>query len=217
MIEFDPHTKGKSLLIDSNPLCTLECYSCARQDRRDRGQTPSFGNHIMTPDELRLVIKHYEYISFCGQMSDPIFNPHFIEMLEILHENNKWTEIRTAATSKKFNLKWYEKAFNANPNAIWIFGIDGVDDSSALYRVNQDTNLLFEAMKLGVSLGLDIKWQYLIFSYNESNIEEAVDMAKDMGVELHLTLSSRFFRKDDPFKPRNSNYYIERTPDWWNQ
>ena len=40
--------------------------------------------------------------------------------------------------------KWYPKAFQANPNARWWFGIDGLPKESHKYRINQDGEKLFE-------------------------------------------------------------------------
>jgi len=62
---------------------------------------------------------------------------------------------------------------------------------------------------MAAKMGLLVKWQYLIFSYNENDIEEAKQMAKDNNLILELQKSSRFW-KDDPLMPKNKDYYIER-------
>ena len=54
-----------------------------------------------------------------------------------------------------------------------------------------------------------VKWQYLIFNYNENNIDEAKKLAKDNNLILELQKSSRFW-EDDPLMPENKDYYIER-------
>ena len=47
-------------------------------------------------------------------------------------------------------------------------------------------------------------WQYIIFNYNENDIEEAKSMANNNGIDFLLTQSSRWKDKDgkpDPFRP----------------
>ena len=62
---------------------------------------------------------------------------------------------------------------------------------------------------MAAKMGLLVKWQYLIFSYNENNIEEARQLAKDNNLILELQKSSRFW-EGDPLMPKNKEYYIER-------
>jgi len=52
-------------------------------------------------------------------------------------------------------------------------------------------------------------WQYIIFSYNENDIETAKQIAKKEGIILKLLLSTRFDYKDDPLKPKNKQFYVE--------
>ena len=54
-----------------------------------------------------------------------------------------------------------------------------------------------------------VKWQYIVFNYNENNIEEARQMAKDNNLVFEVQKSSRFW-EDDPLMPKNKEYYIER-------
>jgi hypothetical protein len=55
-------------------------------------------------------------------------------------------------------------------------------------------------------------WQYIIFSYNENDIDEARKIAQNNGVNLNLTYSSKWFSEDDPLMPKNKDYRI-----WSNQ
>ena len=45
------------------------------------------------------------------------------------------------------------------------------------------------------------RWQYIIFSYNEHNVEKAKQMAQKDGVEFLILQSSRWIREDDPLMP----------------
>ena len=54
-----------------------------------------------------------------------------------------------------------------------------------------------------------VKWQYIVFSYNENDIEKARQMAKDNNLIFEVQKSSRFW-EGDPLMPKNEKYYIKR-------
>ena len=189
--------------LDITHRCTLQCQRCNRAIFAARGlKVPG---EDMTMENFKKIIDYFEEVYFCGQISDPIFHPQFIEFLKLL--KGRKTVIHTAASHKKE--EWYKKAFEANTDAYWTFGIDGLPKDSHKYRKNQDGEHLFKMACMASKMGLLVKWQYLIFSYNENDIEEARKMAKDNNIILELQKSSRFW-EGDPLMPKNKDYYIER-------
>lgn len=163
--------------------------------------------HDMTVSEFEKIIKKFDTVRFCGNISDPVFNPNFITFLEMCYEKNIKCKIHHAATGK--SLQWYEKAFKANPNAIWIFGIDGLPKDSSIYRKNQDGEKLFDIMLLCNDMGLHTAWLYIIFRYNENTMDEARQLARKHNIELHFVKSSRYEENDD-LMPKNKENYIQR-------
>ena len=189
--------------LDITHRCTLQCQRCNRAIFAARGQ--KVPGEDMTMENFKKVIDYFEEVYFCGQISDPIFHPQFIEFLKLL--KGRKTVVHTAASHKPE--KWYKEAFEANTGAYWTFGIDGLPKDSHKYRINQDGEKLFKMACMAAKMGLLVKWQYLIFNYNEKNIEEARKMAKDNNLILELQKSSRFW-ENDPLMPKNKKYYIER-------
>ena len=184
---------NRGINIDSNQKCPLECPKCQRQAIRSQG---------------------YKFFKkgliFCGQISDPIFNPLMIDKLKYCYEHKIPIILNTAASQKP--VKWYKEAFEANSKAYWIFGVDGLPKDSHKYRIHQDGPKLFEVMKMGSKMGNNIRWQYIVFNYNENNIEEARQLAKDNGIQFDVIHSGRWEEKD-PYKPKNPNYYLNSKRD----
>lgn len=204
--KFGMNFKDRRINIDTTFRCTLECPKCMRQSlRRMNIKIP--GDDIPFDDFLKLTKYFKKGVNFCGQLSDPIFHPNFIDMLKYCYENEIDTKIATAASHKKFD--WYEKAFKANKNALWVFGIDGLPEDSHKYRINQNGKHLFEMMKLGKKLGNRIVWQYIVFKYNENDVEKCRKMAEDNNIYFDLNLSGRW-GNDDKYKPKNPKYYLNR-------
>ena len=189
--------------LDITHRCTLQCQRCNRAIFAARGQRVP--GEDMTTDNFKKILNFFEEIQFCGQISDPIFHPKFIDFLKLCKD--KKVTVHTAASHKKE--EWYKKAFEANTNAYWTFGIDGLPKDSHKYRINQDGEHLFKMACMASKIVKRVKWQYLIFNYNENNIDEAKKLAKDNNLILELQKSSRFW-EDDPLMPENKDYYIER-------
>ena len=187
--------KYKALNIEGTPRCTLECSMCKRIAYFNLHKTKVIPGRDLTPGDLIKILKFFKGpIVFGGQLSDPIFNKHFIELLEICKEHNTDTKVLTAATGRKEG--WYENAFLANPKAIWTFGIDGPPHLSHKYRVNQNGEFLFKMMLLARSMGIRTHWQYIIFKYNEKYIDECKKLAIKYGIIFDLILSQREMTDD---------------------
>ena len=197
----------KSVNLDITFRCPLECSKCSRQsyyanrNKIVKGQDMSYNAFIK-------ILNHFDSLNFCGQVSDPINHPNFINFLKIGYHFKKIITVHTANSHKP--LEWYKEAFETNKNANWHFGISGLPKDSHLYRKNQDGEKLFEIMLLAKKI-LQNKpiWQYIVFSYNENDIEKAKQMAKKEGVILRLLLSTRFDYKNDSLKPKNKQFYVK--------
>ena len=114
---FGMNFSDRSINIDTTIRCTLECPKCQRQGLRRQGKKIP-GQDISIDDFIKLTNYFKKGVNFCGQMSDPIFHPKFIDMLKYCYDNNINTRIATAASHKKTS--WYKEAFLANKNAQWV-------------------------------------------------------------------------------------------------
>ena len=63
---------------------------------------------------------------------------------------------------------------------------------SHIYRTNQDSEFLFDTMIKLKELGANVEWQFIIFSFNEHQIEDAKKFCKDKKIKLLFKKSSRF-------------------------
>ena len=195
----------KRINLDIGFRCTLECPKCERQqDYKDIRPVPG---RDMTISEWHKIVDYFDEVQCCGQISDPIFNPDFIEFIKIAKEKDKYMLVHTAASHK--SVEWYDEAFDSFGRGEWIFGIDGLPYESHIHRVNQDGKKLFEMAKLCVSKGIKTRWQFIIFKYNENHIEEAKKMAEDNGIQFQINISGRFDGPEDSLRPTNPKYYFD--------
>jgi MoaA/NifB/PqqE/SkfB family radical SAM enzyme len=191
--------KHRNINIDITYRCPLECLRCGRQTSfRNNGlRVPG---EDMSIDDFNKITDHFPGVSFCGQYSDPIHHPKFIDMLDICREKNIETEVHVASSLKP--KEFYIDAFKSNPDAKWIFGIDGLPEESHKYRIHQDGKKLYEIM-LESKNYLKVKpiWQYIIFKYNQKHVNIAMKIARENGVNFIIINSSRWTGPKDTLRP----------------
>ena len=194
--------------LDITHRCPLECLCCQRWSSYTKFGLKVPGEDLPYEDFIKIA-NHFDHLNFCGQVSDPVHHPKFIEFLEYANKNNNSVSVHHASGAKPES--WYEKAFKANPRARWVFGIDGLPHESNKYRVNQDGEKLYRMMKLARKF-IDKKnviWQMIVFSYNENKIDEVMQMATEADVMFMTLISSRWRYPNDWLKPKNNELSLD--------
>jgi hypothetical protein len=190
----------KMINIETTNRCPLQCPQCTRFKLQHEKHLSSYketkeriqrGFDLSVNDAKKMLEFFDQGVMLCGSLSDPVYWPNFFEFLDLSKNYpNKIIQIHTAASQK--NIDWYKKAFEkANNNVIWIFGIDGLEDTSSIYRVGQNTKLMFEAMNLGSQMNQNIHWQYIVFTHNVHQIDTARNYAKKHNIKLEFVKSDR--------------------------
>ena len=189
--------------LDISHRCTLLCSRCMRQRTYHNKPVPG---HDMTIEEFNKITDFFPKVTLCGQRSDPVMNNNLPQFIEIANTKRIYLRVHTAVSHRPE--RWFRDCFNRFGKGRWFFGIDGLSKDSNKYRINQDGEKLYKVMSLASSEGIDCVWQYIVFRYNENDIEEATRMAKDINVQLEIRISNRFFKKkNDPLRPVNLKYY----------
>ncbi len=178
--------------VETGFRCRLQCPYCQRQ-RKEAKQKIKAATELSIETFLKLS-DSCQRLVLCGQISDPLYHPKLIEMLEIksMEFPDLKLEISTNGSGKSLN--WWKKAYAAaDKNTIWIFGLDGASQESAnIYRVGTNFDNVLEAMKLGASLGFEIIWQYILFQHNEHELEKAREIARVHKINFALVYSNRW-------------------------
>ena len=94
--------------MDLSHKCILRCPQCLRQ--KVEGLFRITRSFDIGQKEFRKILSFYEnQITFCGQISDPIYHPEFLTFLEMMDGLNKGLRVATNGTNTKgMNEKWWE-------------------------------------------------------------------------------------------------------------
>ena len=190
----------KPVNLDITNRCPLKCPACQRQSWW-YDENRHLCNDMSVEDLQKFIDGGFTSLEFSGQQSDPMAHPNILEFISLCYSIK--LDIHTATSHRK--KEFYEEAFDrSGMKTKWIFGLDGLPEESHKHRINQDGVHLYEMMKLGARMGINVIWQYIVFNYNQDHIEQAKKMSVDDDIEFRLSFSDRWSKE----KPSN-NFHLK--------
>lgn len=197
---------NRTIHIELTSRCNLTCLKCPRTFRLQEG---NFVKQDIDWDILTSIIDDplRKRFTFCGNTGDPIYYPKFIETIKYIKEAGKAFNLNTNGSGR--SLDWHKEwAQYTNKEDHITVSIDGLEDTSPLYRVGQKPEDSFELLEyLGKRYHADnensarIKWDFIIFKHNQHQIHEAQRRADSVPVNINFVRSGRWDGPDDPLLP----------------
>ena len=190
------------LKIESTNICNLSCAYCYDGRRMPvQGERPygrmTFENFKKLIDEVGLYLFKINLYGF----GEPLLFPETLEMIQYASKNNIGIGI---SSNLNFHDEDLPKRIVESGLEVLIFSCHGVTpESYTKFMVKGNMKLAMENVKriiderrrIGVSTPF-IDWQYCVTKFNESEIDLALDKAKELGVD-----QIRFLR---PYIPHNA-------------
>ena len=201
----------KSINIDTTNRCTLQCPACIRQTYYKHNKKSIPGTDISL-ESFDKITDYFDVISFCGNISDPTTHPNFYGLLKMCVDKSKKVDISLASSHR--SVGWFKRHFlltKNNQDISWQFAIDGLPKDSHKYRIGQDGEKLFEVMKIASLMGCNVFWKYILFNYNEDDVDEAKQLADSINVPFVIIKSVRWERDMIKYRPSDKANYLTRT------
>jgi len=198
--------------IEPTNICTLKCEGCART--RFIGQWPQhWHNHSLDIDQLLNFLDvdlSTKVITLCGNYGDPIYHPDFINFVKRLKETNVTLCIVTNGSYKK--REWWQELTGLLSDQDKIrFSIDGVPDNFTQYRKNADWESIQIGIEASVASRCQTEWSYIPFSFNENSIDQAKQLASQLGMDQFvINPSDRFDEKTIQLLPKSAEFIGSR-------
>ena len=136
---------------------------------------------IFTPD----FIKQLDNMYMCGNLGDPIVARDTLEIFEYFrqHNPNIWLSMNTNAGAKE--PQWWRELANVfGRKGAVVFSLDGLEDTNHIYRQNVRWDIVERSFTSFIGAGGRARWDYIIFDYNEHQVEDAEGMAMAWGLSL---------------------------------
>jgi MoaA/NifB/PqqE/SkfB family radical SAM enzyme len=193
-------TDIRAIHLEVTSRCQAKCPMCAR--RMNGGPL----NPFMGLDEIGIdkfmewfdvdFIKQLNHLGMCGNLGDPIVAKDTLQIYEYLRESNLHMGLQMHTNGSGRTDKWWKELAKLKVNV--VFGIDGLADTHAKYRINTDWKKIIHNVMTFVDAGGKARWDMLVFEHNQHQIDECRELSKRLGMEnFSVKHTTRF--KDGKF------------------
>ena len=196
--------------IELSTKCSVSCPCCPRQSNwHDRN---IWNTGFIDKNVAINLIKNTNYKTYnlVGAYGDCIYHPDFHEIVSVLLDRKVKCMIETNGSHR--STEWWNKTASLNWHraACFRFSIDGMSDTNHIYRRNSKWETILDGIKTIASLPRDkrpqLSWKYLVFPYNEHQVDDARLLAKELGFDEFYPVKSireyrdRWFNNDAEYR-----------------
>lgn len=202
----------KGLYIEHTSRCNLQCPSCARKHAPNNSK--DFRLADMTLDDYKRIFdkelcNQLDIVRYCGSYGDAVASNTFFESVKYLVENGVSFALNTNGSMRSEEW-WRELAYISDKKSKVIFSIDGLEDTNHLYRIGSNFQKIIRNAKAFIDAGGVARWDYIVFDHNKHQVEEAQQLAKDLGFYIfNIKWSKRGLSDDKMRKALDTNTHDE--------
>lgn len=208
----------KNIHLEITNRCQASCPMCSRNIHGGLENPLILNKDWTTKDFMQIltkqVLKQLEGFYFCGNFGDPIINNDLLDMCKYSKEINPNLYIRIHTNGSARNEQWWTNLAESLPSAHnVIFAIDGLEDTHSVYRIGTSYDIILRNAKAFIKAGGTAEWAFIKFKHNEHQLEDAKNLASDLGFARFTYKDSSRFVGTEKFKVVNKEgetvYYLE--------
>lgn len=220
----------KGIHLEPTSKCQARCPQCGRFDFDEDGK-PNIINPLITDrngnpgclDEISLsdfvkwfppkFVPQLSYLYMCGTAGDPALATDCLKIFAYLRVFNPRIILNLHTNGGVRSKEWWEKLAKLKVNV--TFGIDGLEDTHSLYRVNTNWKTVIKNACHFIRAGGNAEWQMLVFKHNEHQILKCSKLSKKLGFKKfryeHTTrFEQNMVEKWPVFNPKGEiTHYLE--------
>ncbi len=193
----------KTIHLEITEKCNASCPSCGRNILGGE-LNPHLSMASLSLQDIQSIfpislVRQMKKIYLCGNYGDPAANPVSLEAIRYFHEAHPGLQLGMNSNGSLQAISWWEELasyFQENKSSV-KFAIDGLEDTNHLYRVGVSWSKLMDRVKAFIGAGGTADWHYIVFKHNEHQVEEARELAKELGFRHFVVKNTgRFFDPD---------------------
>ena len=186
----------KSVHIEPTQGCNAACPQCDRNINGGKDNPYLTNAMLSSTDYYEMFPWHFveqlDSMYMCGNLGDPCISNYAVEGFRSFRSANPkiWLGMNTNGGARP-DYFWEDLA---DIDVVVTFSIDGLEDTNHLYRQKVKWERVMENVKAFINRGGRAKWDFIVFKHNEHQVEEARQLAMDMGFEkFQVKKTGRFF------------------------
>ena len=210
-------SKIKGLHLEPTTKCTLKCPRCSRTELiTDLGKLWKNYDLDLTAFKKFLDIDGLD-MNICGTHGDPLYYPQLLDLISFVKSKKSKVSIDTNGSYQKEDW-WHKLAKMLDKDDNITFSIDGLPENFTQYRIGADWDSIKKGIGVLREYSVQVTWKYIIFRYNENDIDDARKLSKSLGVnEFVVVNSSRWIHDDDPLQPLSGRGALSISKISWKQ
>jgi hypothetical protein len=159
----------ESLELELTSRCNAACPLCPRTNPNFIAELDH--NREITVENLKNwlpkeLLNNLKLLKLKGTFSDPLISRHIVKIIEWVNANTSIEKININTNGSLRNKNfWQWLAINLPKKSKVTFGIDGLEDTHSLYRVNTDFNKIINNATAFIEAGGSAVWQFIEFEH----------------------------------------------------
>ena len=180
----------KHIHLEPTQRCQAQCPMCDRTNNPHVGKAElSLGNFMQIVDID--FARQLNSLLMCGNHGDPIVSDDILSIFRYLRVNNPKMYLHMTTNAGARDDEWWKELVSIlGTRGKVTFSVDGLEDTNHLYRVGANWNKIIENAKAFIKAGGQACWQFIEFDHNKHQVEEARQLAHEMGFCEFRTVSS---------------------------
>lgn len=190
-----------SIHLEVTSRCNASCPMCARNVLGGK-DNPNLPLTEISLDDFKTItqqgefLKHTKKIFLCGNYGDPVAARDTLKIFEFCREMNPAIRLGMNSNASARDARWWEQVGRllSREGDYCKFSIDGLADTNHLYRRGTNFDKIITNAKAFIAAGGKAHWDFIVFKHNEHQIEEARQLADELGFErFSVKKTGRFF------------------------
>ena len=201
---------GKKFQVHWEPTdrCNSKCSMCPRYTN-DGHEVSTLANAEWTLEGFKkswpvdFIQNNLKKILACGNFGDPCACREFVDIYEYVRELNPGIGLACNTNGSLRNPAWWARlgavmTQEQNAGNYCTFSIDGLEDTNHLYRRQTNFKKIIENAQAFINAGGIAHWDYIVFEHNQHQVEEARNLAIEMGFKnFNVKRTTRWQRYDN--------------------
>lgn len=188
------------LQFELSSMCNALCLGCVRTDTANFSNSKSVipDKQYITFDVFKKILTAPSFqsateLEFCGVIDDPLMHPEFIEFLEYAATVKPYRILIHTNASLRNKQYWTRLAevLKKHHRHVVRFSIDGLEDTNSIYRQNTTWSKIMENAQAFIDAGGYAMWQFLIFPWNNHQVDAAKSLSTEMGFKEFIVRHDR--------------------------
>lgn len=216
--------------VETSTYCNVACPLCPRHFmgtsvlrptlRQKNILAPQWNKFLSDMDHIATK-EHPVSMVFCGCHGDPPMTPDWEEIIINTAKRNYIIDVETNGSMRtpeswaRVGKAFAEAEKKQGSRKVITFSIDGLEDTNKLYRIGIKHERTIANAKAYIDAGGKARWKMIVFEHNKHQVEEAQQIAKDMGFwQFDKHVSTRNFEYNyAELEKKNAKQLAMNTPE----